>query len=125
MECSSILLDAPLGLAADFDRCANDLMPVACKSIQPVFLPDGHLPDAAWVNGCTPATAESVQITAADPTVRDFDINVRLFPSFGLVALPFHFALGGTGVKTQPSLKLVRGAHGCSAKRDGGLICVK
>ena len=113
MEYSLILLDAPLGLAADFDRCANDLMPVICKSIQPNFLLDGYLPDAARINSCTPATAESVQITAADPTVRDFDINVRLFPSLGLVALPFHFALGGTGVETQPSFKLVRGAHGC------------
>lgn len=27
VECSLILLDAPLSLAADFDRCANDLMP--------------------------------------------------------------------------------------------------
>ena len=113
MECSLILLDAPLGLAADFDRRANDLMPVTCESIQPNSLLDSHLPDAARVNGCTPPTTESVQITAADPTVRDFDINVRLFPSLGLVALPFHFALGGTGVETQPSLKLVRGAHGC------------
>ena len=124
MECSLILLDAPLGLAADFDRCAHDLMPVTCKSIQPNILL-GHSPDAAWVNSCTPATAESVQITATNTAVRDFDINVRLFPSLGLVALPFHFALGGTGVKTQPSLKLVRGAHGCSVKRAGGLICVK
>ena len=125
MECSLVLLDAPLGLAADFDRRANDLMPVICKLIQPNSLLDGYLPDAARINRCTPATAESVQITAADPTVRDFDINVRLFPSLGLVALPFHFALSGTGVKTQPSLKLVRGAHGCSVKRDGGLVCVK
>ena len=29
VECSSILLNAPLSLAADLDRCANDLMPVA------------------------------------------------------------------------------------------------
>ena len=83
------------------------------------------LPDTAGVNGCTPATAESVQITATNTTVRDFDINVRLFPSLGLVTLPFHFALGGTGVETQPSLKLVRGAHGCTVKSNGGLIWVK
>ena len=95
------------------------------RSIQLHFLQDGHLPDAAWVVGCTPATAESVQITATNTTVRDFDINVRLFPSLGLIALPFHFAFGGTGVETQPSLKLVRGAHDCSVKRDGGLMCVK
>ena len=91
----------------------------------PIFLLDGHLPDAAWINGCTPATAESVQITAADPAMRDLDIHVRLFPGLGLVALPFHLALGGTGVETQPSLKLVRGAHGCSVKRVGGLMGVK
>ena len=29
MEYSTILLDAPLSLATDFDRGANDLMPVA------------------------------------------------------------------------------------------------
>ena len=121
VECSLILLDAPLGLAADFDRSANDLMPVTHESIHPNFLLDGHLPDAAWVDGFTPATAESVQITAANPTVGDFDIDVRLFPSLGLVALPFHVALGGTGVEAQPSLKLVRGAHGCSVKQD--MVC--
>lgn len=118
MECCLILLDALLDLAADFDRSANDLMPVTYKSIQPNFLLDGHLPDAAWVNSFTPATPESVQITAANPTVGDFDINVRLFPGLGLVALPFHVALGGTGVETQPSLKLIRVAHGCRLKRN-------
>ena len=125
VKTSLISLDASLGLAADFDRCANDLMSVTYKSIQPDFLLDSHLPDTAWVNCCTPATAESVQITAADPAMRDLDINVRLFPGLGLVTLPFHFALGGTGVETQPSLKLVRGAHGCSVRRAGGLVYVK
>ena len=82
-------------------------MPMTYESIHPNSPLNGHLPDAAGVDGFTPATAESVQITAANPTVRDFDINVRFFPGLGLVALPFHVALRGTGVETQPSLKLV------------------
>ena len=35
MEYSTILLDAPLSLATDFDRGANDLMPVANQPMWP------------------------------------------------------------------------------------------
>ena len=74
---------------------------------------NGNIPDTAWIDCRRPATTESVQITATDATMGDFDIDVGLLPRLRLVALPFHVPLGGARVETEPSLKLVRCAHDC------------
>ena len=73
-----------------------------------------YIPDTAWVNCGRPTATESVQITATDAAVGDFDIDVGLLPGLGLVALPFHVALDGAGVETEPALEVVGCGH------DGG-----
>jgi hypothetical protein len=43
--------------------------------------------------------------------VCDFDVDVCFLPRFGLELLPLHLALGGAGIKANPALELVVGAH--------------
>lgn len=74
---------------------------------------DDFVPDAAGVDGWAPATAEGVQVAAADAAVGDFDVDVGFLPGFGLVGLPDHFSFGGVFVLAQPSLELVVGGHDC------------
>jgi hypothetical protein len=40
-------------------------------------------------------------------------VDVGLLESLGLIGLPDHVALGGVGVKANPSLELVIGRHVC------------
>jgi hypothetical protein len=40
-------------------------------------------------------------------------VDVGLLESLGLIGLPDHVALGGVGVKANPSLELVIGRHAC------------
>jgi len=52
--------------------------------------------------------------------VRDFYIDIGLFPGLGFILLPFHVAFDGAGVQAQPALELVVGAHDCGFGGIGG-----
>ena len=45
--------------------------------------------------------------------MRDFYIDIGLFPGLGFILLPFHVTFDGAGVQAQPALELVVGAHNC------------
>jgi hypothetical protein len=58
-----------------------------------------------------PTASQSVQIRPADSAVCDFDVDVCFLPRLGLKVLPLHVAVGGAGVKANPALEFVFGAH--------------
>lgn len=66
------------------------------------------------VRSRSPASAESVDIRAADSRVRNFNVYIVFVPSLGLKLLPDHVALDGLFVQAHPALEFVvlRG-HDC------------
>jgi hypothetical protein len=52
-----------------------------------------------------------MDITPADATMRDLDIDVRLGPLLRLKRLPLHGSFYGVFVEAEPAMKFCRGGH--------------
>lgn len=75
-------------------------------------------------SSCTyPARPQDVDVTAADTTVGDANVDIGLLPLLGLILLPDHVALSGLLVLAHPSLKFVVCCHGCGLL-GGALVFV-
>jgi hypothetical protein len=53
-----------------------------------------------------PARGEHVQVTAANPTVANFDVHIIFCPFLGLKLAPLHVALRRRLVDAEPSFEL-------------------
>ena len=56
-----------------------------------------------------PSTSQGVQVGTADAAMRDFDIDIGLFPWLRLELSPDHLTIDGVRVEAEPAFELVVG----------------